>query len=58
MATRIGTNTETVARLSEVLQASCELISFSGSDVVGCRVWQLQARLAVDLLSEWRVIDP
>ena len=28
MVTRIGTITETVARLSEVLQTSCELISF------------------------------
>ena len=28
MVTRIGTLTETVARLSEVLKKSCELISF------------------------------
>ena len=59
MVTRIGTITETVARLSEVLQTSYELISFlAGNDVVGCRVWRLQALLAVDLMSEWHVIDP
>ena len=28
MVTRVGTITETVARLSEVLQTSCELIPF------------------------------
>ena len=55
MVTRFGTITETVARLSGVLQTSCELISF-----LAAMWWDAGsgALLAVDLMSEWRVIDP
>ena len=58
MITRVATITETVAMLSEVLQTSCELISFlaamwwdAGSS--GCKHFWLSTCMA-----EWRVINP
>ena len=57
MVTRTGTITETVARLSEVLQTSCKLISFLAAMWWDAGSGRYRQSWLTTCMAEWRVID-
>ena len=57
MVTRVGTTTGTVARLSEVLRTSCELIRVFNTLWQGAGCGRYRQSWLTTCMAEWRVID-
>ena len=57
MVTRVGTTTGTVARLSEMLRTSCELIRVFNTLWQGAGSGSYRQSWLTTCMAEWRVID-
>ena len=57
MVTRVGTTTGTVARLSEMLRTSCELIRVFNTLWQGAGCGRYRQSWLTTCMAEWRVID-
>ena len=57
MVTRVGTTTGTVARLSEMLRTSCELIRVFNTLWQGAGSGRYRQSWLTTCMAEWRVID-